>query len=271
VDPSPARLTIGVGRSRDDSTLGKRVEMKRILTSGRLIAVIGIWLSISSCLIFLIALFSNQPNFRAVIMMALGLILLWVVIGGISMRILRDPIRIRMQAFKVDWRIQFVLLATFLALVEELITTTMTNLAPIFGVPIGAAYITASNNYFDVVCLHSVVVFIPMFICWAFLLQKYNFTPNAVFLLFGITGLTAEMSLSGLQAVTESGLWIFVYGLMVYLPAYVIPTGRRAKTPRWWHFVLAVILPVLFTIPVAIVVGSLHPVQIHFPQILPNT
>jgi hypothetical protein len=247
------------------------MDMKKYLTSKNLILAIGIWLAITSCFIAWIALAFGQPNFRAVILMALGLILFWVLLGGMTMRWLRDSIRIRMQAIRIDWRIQFVLFATLLALIEEWITTTMTNLAPLFGVPVGAAYITASNNYFDVVCLHSVVVFIPMFVCWAFLLQFLDFSPNAVFLLFGITGLTAEIFLSGWQAVTEFGLWIFVYGLMVYLPAYVIPAERGAKPPRWWHYAGAVFLPVLFAMPAAAVVGSMHPTRIHFPPILPGT
>jgi uncharacterized membrane protein YhdT len=156
-------------------------------------------------------------------------------------------------------------------MVEEAVTTGMTNLAPVFGVPIGAAYITASANYFDVVCFHSVVVFIPMFIAWAVILRSYDFSPNAVFLLFGLTGLTAEMSFSGAQAVTEFGLWIFVYGLMVYLPAYTLPVDRGAKKPPWWMYPAAVLLPVLFAIPVAVIVGAAHPIRIHFPPIPPNS
>jgi hypothetical protein len=158
-----------------------------------------------------------------------------------------------------------------MALIEEAITTTMTNLAPFFGVPIGAAYITASGNYLDVVFLHSVVVFVPMFIGWAVLLQRYEFSPNAVLLLFGITGITAEASFGGTQAFAEFGLWIFVYGLMVYLPAYSLPSNRGAKQPRWYHYVIAIFIPVLFSIPVAIIISLLHPIKIHFPPILPGS
>ena len=130
-----------------------------------------------------------------------------------------------LQRIRIDPRITFVVMATILAMVEEAITTTLTNLAPLFGVPYGSAYITASGNYFDVVCLHSVVVFVPMFIGWSFLLQRYSFSPNAVFLLFGLTGLTAELSFSGPQAFLQFGLWIFVYGLMVF-------GFRRTPSPR---------------------------------------
>ena len=132
-------------------------------------------------------------------------------------------------------------------------------------------YITASDNYFDVIFLHSVVVFIPMFIGWAILLQKYDFSPNAVLLLFGITGITAEATFRGIQAFTEFGLWIFVYGMMVYLPAYTLPLNRGAKQPRWYHYLIAIFIPIVFSIPVAVIIGLVHPIKIHFPPILPGS
>jgi hypothetical protein len=64
----------------------------------------------------------------------------------------------------------------------------MTNLAPLFGVKVGQAYITSSTNYLDVVALHSVVMFVPLFVGWAVTLSCYDFSPFAVFLLFGLTG-----------------------------------------------------------------------------------
>lgn len=240
--------------------------------SSRLILVLAIWLALSSCAVGAVGLLWARPNTRAVILMGLGLVLLWIALGGALMRLLRNPLRVFVLAFPLDWRIKFVLFATLLALLEEVVTTLMTNLAPLFGVPVGAAYITASANYFDVVCLHSVVVFVPMFIGWALLLQRLDFSPNAVFLLFGLTGVLAEASFSGGQGLAEFGLWIFVYGLMVYLPAYCcLPMERGAQRPRWWHYPLAVLLPIICAIPVAVVVGSLHPVRIHFPPIPPNS
>jgi hypothetical protein len=128
---------------------------------------------------------------------------------------------------------------------EEAITTTMTNLAPLFGVPVGSAFITASTNYLDVVMLHSVVVFIPMFVAWQWLLGRWRFTPFQVFVLFGITGTLAECTF-GFEHLREFGMWIFVYGLMVWLPAYCVPADRPARPPRWWLFPLAVIIPFLF-------------------------
>ena len=153
-----------------------------------------------------------------------------------------------------------------LALVEEAITTTMTNLAPVFGVKVGQAYITASTNYLDVILGHSVIVFVPMFVAWAWLLSWYDFRPAKVMLLFGLTGTLAEAGTFGLGHLAEVGLWVFVYGLMVYLPAYSAPTECGAKQPCLRHYVLAVFLPFLFVVPVAIVVGYFHLVRIHFPQ-----
>ena len=162
------------------------------------------------------------------------------------------------------------LFATLLALMEEAITTTMTNLAPLFGVKIGEAYITASTNCLDVVALHSVVVFVPMFVGWAVLLWRYDFSPFSVFVLFGLTGTLAEMSFGPQQAL-QFGMWIFVYGLMVYLPAYALPAERNARAPRWWHYPIAVFVPFLFIplIPLPLIKMLLFPnhPDIHFPPI----
>jgi hypothetical protein len=184
---------------------------------------------------------------------------------------LRDRPRAFILRLPFDWRVRFVIMATLLALIEEAITTSMTNLAPLFGVPVGSAYITASANYLDVVCLHSVVVFVPMFVAWAVLLQRVDFRPSVVFLLFGLTGTLAEAGFGGAQAFAEIAMWVFVYGLMVYLPAYCLPAERAARPPRGWHYALAVVLPFIFAIPVAAVVGALHHVRIHFPPIAPGS
>lgn len=235
------------------------------------IIVLGIWLAISTCVVLLVALTAMGPNSRAVILMGAGLILLWVALGGSLMYAFRDRIRGAVLKMPGDWRLKFVLFATLLALLEEAVTVSMTNLAPLFGVPVGAAYITASANYLDVVALHSVVVFVPMFIGWAFLLSRWDFTPAQVFVLFGLTGTLAEISFGGLQQLAQIAMWTFVYGLMVFLPAYTIPAERGARPVRWWHFPLAVVLPIVFSVPVAVVIGTLHPTPIHFPPITPNS
>jgi hypothetical protein len=241
------------------------------IKSTHLIFALGLWATLSAGLILAVAVFSTGPRTRAVMLMATGLAVFWIVTGGLLMRRFRDPVRAMVQNIRMDWRVKFVVFATLLALLEEAVTVSMTNLAPLFGVPVGAAYITASANYLDVVCLHSVVVFIPMFIGWAWLLNRYDFSPNVVFLLFGLTGTLAEVSFGGAQQLGQLGFWVFVYGLMVYLPAYSLPAGRAVKKPMWWHYPLAVALPIVFAMPVAGVVSFLHPYRLHFPEIPPNS
>ena len=115
-----------------------------------------------------------------------------------------------------------------------------------FGVKVGEAYATASANYFDVVCFHSVIMFVPLFIGWACMLRLWDFHPTFVFLLFGLLGSVAEIGESH-QFLTV-GMWVFVYGLMIYLPAYSLPDAktRKARPPRWWWYPVAILLPALF-------------------------
>ncbi|MBI3738835.1 MAG: hypothetical protein HY258_07295, partial [Chloroflexi bacterium] len=206
---------------------------------------------------------------HAVVSMGTGLILLWDLICGALMYLFREPIKKFVVNIHLNWQIKFVLFATLLAMLEEAITTTMTNLAPMFGVKIGEAYITASTNYLDVILHHSVIVFIPWFIAWAWILKRYDFSPFWVFLLTGLNGLLAETLTFGLQHLSEFGLWIFVYGLMTYLPAYTIPPERGARPPKLWHGLLAFLMPFLFSIPWAIFLHFIFPnhPDLHFPPI----
>lgn len=236
----------------------------------RFIALLLGWLALSTGMITALTLPSRTG--RAVLGMGWGLIVLWVFVGGALMHRHRRVLAARADYYiRGTWRQRFVVFCTLLALIEEAITTSMTNLAPLFGVRVGEAYITASTNYLDVVGLHSVIVFIPMFVAWAFLLGRFAFTPFQAALLFGITGTLAECTF-GPQHLLEFGLWIPVYGLMVYLPAYSIPERPGVAAPRWWHFPLAVIMPFPFValFPVAFVLRWLffpnHP-DIHFPPI----
>lgn len=232
----------------------------------RVLVALLIWLLATSALVLAVSL--AHPVHRAVILMGWGLILCWVVLGGALTYRYRDAVRVRVRALPWPWPVAFVVFCTVLALIEEAITTTMTNCAPLFGVPIGAAYITASANYLDVVTLHSVVVFVPMFVGWAVILSRYAFSPFMVFLLFGVTGVLAEMSF-GVQHLVEFALWIFVYGLMVYLPAYSVLPRPGTCPPKWHHAVLAVFFPLLFVIPMIALVRLIVPVHpdIHFPPI----
>jgi len=217
------------------------------ITSGHLIKALGVY---SFCVIGLVSFLilasdTADVHQKAIIKMALGLILIWVVIGGALMYRYREAVGAYVRSVPLNWRIKFVLFATGLALLEEAVTVTMTNMAPAFGSVIGKSFITASANYLHTVLFHSVIVFIPMFIAWALLLGRYDFNPKQVFLLFGLVGSLAEMSMQATNVL--GGFWFFVYGLMVFLPAYSIPPAesRGARTPKFRHYVLAVCLPLV--------------------------
>lgn len=221
-----------------------------------LLVGIGIYSGLLVTLLNVVILASGKVNERAIILMADGLILFWIVIGGSLTPTLRRRLVPKLAAISLDWRVRFVLLCTAMALIEEGVTTTMTNLAPFLGTTPEEAHITASTNYFAVVCFHSVVVFVPMFTAWAWMLSRWDFSPLKVLLLFGITGSMAEASINPTSLI--GGFWIFVYGLMVYLPACTAPVDRPAKPPRWWQYPLAVILPLIAAIPVVPVVVFLR-------------
>ena len=151
----------------------------------------------------------HQPHRRAVIGMAWGQILLWIVgCGGVMWR-WGSFLSQHIERVKLSWPVKFVMGCILLAMLEEAITTSMTNCAPLFGVQPGTAYITASSNYFDVILRHSVVVFVPMFIGWAVLLKCWRFSPFEVSLLWGITGTLLEFAYSGYQGfrIFHSGSW----------------------------------------------------------------
>ena len=244
-----------------------------IIHNGKRIFIIllGVWLLLSTLAVTLFSLVN--PIMRAVIGMAWGVIIFWIVICGGLMYRFRDRIRNVVLRIPLGWKKKFVLFAVFLFLIEELVTTTMTNLAPVFGVRIGETYITASTNFFDVVLFHSAIIFVGPLIFWALALRRYDFSPFGAFLIFGLTGLLAEMGLSGPQHILEFAMWIFVYGLMIYLPMYTLPsaTERGARPPRFYHYVLMIFLPLLFVPLLAwipAVVDPNHP-QFHFPPITP--
>ncbi len=235
-----------------------------------LIIFLGTWLLISTFAIAAIT-FEN-PALRAASMMELGVIIFWVIICGGLMYHFREPIRRATLDIRLPYQLKFVIFATLLALIEESIATTMTNLAPVFGAKIGETYITASANFFDTVFFHSAINFVGPFIFWAFILSRYNFSPFASFLIFGISGVLAEASFGGPQHLLEFGLWIFVYGLMIFLPTYSLPRAeeRGAKQPEWYHYIFMVFLPAISAPLFSWIPGLIdpnHPQPAHFPKL----
>jgi hypothetical protein len=217
------------------------------------LSVIAAW-GILSTTVVAAFVFSHEanPDNRAILKMGITLILLWCALGGAIMYLLRDCFVGWARRIPRGWRTRFVLLCIAFALPEEAVTTSLTNLAPLFGGVTDAARITASKNYLEVVLRHSVVALVPLFICWAWLLSRYDFRPAEVLLLFGLNGTLAETITFGPQNLIQVGMWVWVYGLMAYLPACTVPQDRGARPARWWHWLMAVFLPLVFIIPLAV-------------------
>jgi hypothetical protein len=231
------------------------------------LAVLALWML--GRITFVTVAVWPRPVMRAVLEMASGLVLLWVGIGGTLMYVSRDRIKALCRQIPCDWRISFFLLAVLLAMSEEAITTLLTNCAPLFGVKVGEAYITASSNYFDVICCHSVITFLPAFAFWAWLLSRYDFSPFEAFVCFGIYGNIGEAIFGGFRP-ADSPFWMFVYGLMVYLPAYVFADRRGWRRVSWPQYLMgtagAMACAMIWVLFLKLTMLRNHP-DLHFPPI----
>lgn len=210
----------------------------------------------------------SNPIENAVVSMAGGLVIGWVgIVGGLTCW-QRNRIRGWVLTLPGRWPIKFVLFATWMAMIEEAIAVGMTNLAPFFGVPIGQAYITASANYWDVIFHHSVIVFLSWFAGWAILLGRLDFSPSAVFVMSGLLGWLGEIFAFGTQQIGGFAMWMLIYGLMTYLPAYCLPSAeqRHAKPARFWHYPLAFFLLILMNVGWVLLIQQVLPPHppIHF-------
>lgn len=228
--------------------------MSREHAARRILKVLAVYGIIIAALVGVLNIENPDPDAHAIVYMGLSLIAIWGVLGGAIMHANRARFVRWARSLKIGWKVRFVLLSIGFALIEEAVTTSLTNLAPQFGAVSAAARITVSTNYF-VTISNSVLAFIPWFICWAWLLGRYDFKPLEVMLLFGLTGLFAESTLDstlGLEDLAGAGMWVYIYGLMVYLPALTVPQSRDVKPARWYHIPVAVFLPLIFVIPLSI-------------------
>lgn len=217
------------------------------LSSSTIIKGLAVYAGILVAVVTFLNLFSNDPHARAKVLMGFFLVLFWCFGFGLLSYYGRDRFRQLFTAVKLPWQIEFIICAIALAMLEEVVTVSLTNAAPLLGSQIGKAMITASTNYARVVFLNSVwPVFVPWILAWAVLLSRYDFPPNHVFLLFGLLGSIAETHFG--PGALIAGFWFFVYGLMVYLPAYALPP-RKTVSLRWWHYIYALVLPFLFMLP----------------------
>ena len=231
------------------------------LRPGALVGALYAWMIAITVVVTVVAW--DHPVLRAVIAMGWGVIVLWITLCGGLMWRYRAPLRAWVASLPGDPRLKFFLGCVALALVEEAVTTSMTNLAPALGVPIGRAYVTASGNYLDVIALHSVVILLPMFAAWTWLAFRWRFTANEAFALFGVIGIYAE------KHPAEFAFWVFVYGLMVWLPAYCLPDREQLPRPRLLQYALAIAVPIAAAAPVVfLLLHSGHPL-VHFAPIEP--
>lgn len=196
-----------------------------------------------------------------------GVNFLWIVLFGLISLWLRDRV-VRLGERFPERRIAlFFLGATTMALLGEVVTTTMTNCAPLFGAEIGEVYITASANYFDVVLFHSVVVFLPQYLVLGWLLSRYAISPFSIFICYGVTGFLGEVMFSGPNPLMLAQ-WMLIYGLFVFLPAHLFIHQTERKPLHWWMYPMLTLLPVVASIPVValllLVIAPGHP-AIHFP------
>ena len=161
----------------------------RTLLVPSLLVLAASWGVVSTTAVAVVILSKDpDPDHRAIIKMAIGLILIWCVRGGLVMYRFRDSFVAGVNRIPLGWRTRFVLLCIIFAMLEEAVTTSLTNLAPLLGGVTDAARITASRNYLDVVLKHSVIVFVPFFLCWGWFLSRYDFRPIEVLFLFGLNG-----------------------------------------------------------------------------------
>ncbi len=213
----------------------------------------------------LLANLQGDPKSRAIILMASGLWLIWVLGFGLASWRLRDQVKGVFDKLPGSPYFKFFIFAFALLLLEEGVTTTMTNLAPLLGSRIGEAYITGSANYFEVVMWHSVVVLWPAYAAWAFVMIKVDFHPNAVFLFYAVQGVTAEAMHGGPAQLLAFPFWAFVYGLMVYLPAWCLHGKGDRPQAKGRHYAAVFFLTMLLTFPVVLAVLKFRPSTAGFP------
>ena len=224
--------------------------MRKDRLASLLLLGLGIWAAVVyAAVATIVVLGEKDPDKRAIVLMGGALLAIWALAGGLLMRWQRDRFVRLVRRVRLGWRTRFVLLCIVMALLEEAVTTGLSNASGLFGGVTPAARITASRNYLEVVLLHSVIVFVPMFICWGWMVGRWAFSPAEVMLLFGLTGWLAELVTFGPHNIGMIGMWVYVYGLMVYLPACTVPAERKARPVRWWHWPLAVVLPFAFGVP----------------------
>lgn len=229
-----------------------------------LVALAVVWQLAITSLLTLAGMENRELG--ALAKMLWGVNLLWIGGAGIASIWARDAFKQWGREQPRFLHLKFIAFVTLLALAEEAVTTAMTNCAPLFGVEYGEVYITASGDYLDVVLFHSVIVMIPQFAVWAWLLGRYAISPFAAAVCYGFTGFLNEAVSMGAQPL-QLPQWLLIYGLMIYLPANLFEDRNQRRRARWWSYPLMVVLPIFASIPFVLlrlfVLAPDHP-DIHF-------
>ncbi|MFQ3586200.1 MAG: hypothetical protein SNJ74_06505 [Fimbriimonadaceae bacterium] len=220
-----------------------------------------------------IVLYENwgDSRARAILSMAVGLYAIWCVGATWLIWRWRDAVRERFLRAPGNPWLKFFLLCLALVLLEEAVTTTMTNLAPVFGSEVGVAYITGSANYLEVVLWHSVVAIFPGFIAWALLVRWVAVHPNTAYLVYGLQGVMGEVMYDGPHQAAAFAFWIAVYGPILYLPTYCVYGLGARRRPRLGHFAAVFALSIVLTIPSVQFVFRFRPPDAGFPEVLERT
>lgn len=197
---------------------------------------------------------SDRTNL-AIVSMALGLLFIWgVLVALLQIKLINSIKPVNIQTFKAI--VVVVGFMTLLALIAEIVSTSMTNTASLWNLSPSEAYITASPNYIEVVTKYSVIAFIPQFLGVALIHSKYKFTGFQWFIIYGIIGYLNEWLAFGEAASWVSiPYWIIIYGWIAYLPTQVIRPLKDRLNVKFYHYVLAVLWPILISVPWVLLVN----------------
>ena len=208
-------------------------------------------------IVFSLVALTSGPVERSAIVMQWGIFLSWVyIVAPLLGRVGLPRFKQSLSKFTLGPKRLFFIFATLFALTEEALAVLWNNVTPSFFGQTAGPVLTASTNYFEVILLHSVVVFLPLFLVWAYLLAHGRYSPREAYLYFGITGILAEYIFNpSILALLAGGFWILIYGSMVYYPARFVfgkEEGRFHVT--WRRALVAVFLPLLVSVPLAIII-----------------
>ena len=165
---------------------------------------------------FLTLLVLNDPVKLISVLELWSLIFFWVFLCGSLMYFLRNTFTKYYSRIRLPIWIKFTVFSTTFALIEEAIAVSINN----YFYQSGVHGLTASTNYWEVISKHSIIALLPVFLIFSFYIQKFKPSPYKAFLYFGVIGTLAETTIGGFLSLLQFGMWIFVYGLMIYLPAH---------------------------------------------------